>query len=323
MRWGKKEHKPMNWREVAVTVSSEGEEAVADLFYQLGCPGVSVEDPELIRSYIESGEWDYHAFGEVKLTGTSVVKGYLSEDDELADKLKKLDLGIRELLERSPHWVVQVKGISLKEEDWATAWKAYFKPLRVGRHFLIKPTWEPVDLHEGDIVLELDPGMAFGTGTHPTTTLCLRTLEDVVKPGQRVFDLGTGSGILAIAAAKLGAKVDAVDLDAVAIRVAQENVDLNRVNDRVRVARGDLGTVLTGQADVVISNIIADVILILLSDLKRLLQPDGEFLASGIIENRADEVEEGLKKAGFEIVERLEDSGWILFRARWAKRESV
>lgn len=313
----------MNWREVAVTVSSEGEEAVADLFYQLGCPGVSVEDPELIRSYIESGQWDYHAFGEVKLTGTSVVKGYFSEDDELADKLKKLDLGIRKLLERSPHWVVQVKGISLKEEDWATAWKAYFKPIRVGRHFLIKPTWEPVDLHEGDIVLELDPGMAFGTGTHPTTTLCLRTLEDVVKPGQRVFDLGTGSGILAIAAAKLGAKVDAVDLDAVAIRVAQENVDLNRVNDRVRVARGDLGTVLTGQADVVISNIIADVILILLSDLKRLLQPDGEFLASGIIENRADEVEEGLKKAGFEIVERLEDSGWILFRARWAKRESV
>ena len=165
--------------------------------------------------------------------------------------------------------------------------------------------------------------MAFGTGTHPTTTLCLRTLEGVVKPGQRVFDIGTGSGILAIAAAKLGAKVDAVDLDSVAIRVAQKNVDLNQMNDRVRVVRGDLGTVLTGQADVVIANIIADVILILLSDLKRLLHQDGEFLASGIIENRAEDVEEGLKDAGFEIVERIEDSGWILFRARWANRESV
>lgn len=313
----------MNWREVAVTVSSEGEEAVADLFYQLGCPGVSVENPELLRSYIESGEWDYHVFGEVELTGTSVVKGYFSEDDELTDKLRKLELGIRELLQRFPHWVVQGKGISLKEEDWESAWKAYFKPIHVGKHFLIKPTWEPVELTKGDIVLELDPGMAFGTGTHPTTTLCLRALEDIVKPGQIVFDLGTGSGILAIAAAKLGAQVEAVDLDSVAIRVAQENVDLNRVNDRVQIVRGDLGTVLTRQADVVIANIIADVILILLADLKRLLHPDGEFLASGIIENRAEDVEEGLKEAGFEIVERIEDSGWILFRARWAKHESV
>ena len=313
----------MNWREVAVTVSSEGEEAVADLFYQLGCPGVSVEDPELLRNYIESGDWDYHAFGEVELTGTSVVKGYFSEDEDLADKLEELDLKIRELIQRFPDWVVQAKGISLKEEDWETAWKAYFKPIRIGRHFLIKPTWEQVDLLEGDIVLELDPGMAFGTGTHPTTTLCLTTLEDLVKPEHTVFDLGTGSGILAIAAAKLGAKVEAVDLDSVAIKVAQENVDLNQVNDRVRVLRGDLGTVLTGQADVVIANIIADVILILLPDLKRILHAEGEFLASGIIENRAGDVEEGLKNAGFEIVERIFDSGWILFRARWAKHEPI
>jgi len=312
----------MNWREVAVTVSSEGEEAVADLFYQLGCPGVSVEDTELLLNYIESGEWDYHGFGEVKLTGTSVVKGYFSEDDELAVKLEKLEQGIRELLQRFPDWVVQAKGISLQEEDWATAWKAYFKPIRIGKRFMIKPSWEHVDLLPGDVVLELDPGMAFGTGTHPTTTLCLRALEDIVKPGQDVFDLGTGSGILAIAAAKLGAKVEAVDLDSVAIRVAQENVDLNLVSDRVRVMRGDLGTVLTGQADVVIANIIADVILMLLPDLKRILRAEGEFLASGIIDNRADEVETGLKEAGFEIVERIEDSGWILFRARWDKRES-
>jgi len=313
----------MNWREVAVTVSSEGEETVADLFYELGCPGVSVEDPELLRRYIESKEWDYHAFGEVELTGTSVVKGYFSEDDELADKLLKLDLGIHELLERSPHWVIRVKGLSLKAEDWETSWKAYFKPTRIGQHFLIKPSWESVVLLDGDVVLEVDPGMAFGTGTHATTTLCLRALEGIVKPGQRVFDLGTGSGILAIAAAKLGAKVEAVDLDSVAIKVAQENVDLNDVNDQVRVVCGDLGSVLTGQADVVIANIVADVILMLLPDLKRILHPDGEFLASGIIDNRAEEVEEGLKAAGFEIVERLEDSGWILFRSRWANYAPV
>ena len=313
----------MKWREVAVTVSSEGEEAVADLFYELGCPGVSLEDPELLLKYMESGEWDYHAFGEVEITGTSVVKGYFPEDEELLGKLRQLEVGIRELLERYPQWVVQSKGLTLKEEDWETAWKAYFKPIHIGKHFLIKPTWEQAELRPGDVVLELDPGMAFGTGTHPTTTLCLRTLEDIIKPGQTVFDLGTGSGILAIAAAKLGAKVEAVDLDSVAIKVAQENVTLNQVNDRVRVSRGDLGTVLVGQADVVIANIIADVILMLLPDLKRILHQKGEFLASGIIDNRADEVEAALKETGFEVVERVEDSGWILFRSRWASNESV
>lgn len=313
----------MDWREVAVTVSSEGEETVADLFYGLGCPGVSVEDPELLIRYMESGEWDYHAFGEVKPTGTSVVKGYFPEDDELSSKLNGLDEGIRRLLKRYPDWIIHSKGLSLKEEDWETAWKAYFKPIRIGRNFLVKPTWEQVDAGSEDVVLELDPGMAFGTGTHPTTTLCLKALEDIIRPGQMVFDLGTGSGILAIAAAKLGAKVEAVDLDSVAIKVAQENVTLNKVNDQVRVLRGDLGTVLSGQADLVIANIIADVILMLLPDLKRLLRKDGEFLASGIIDNRADEVEAALVKAGCKIVERVEDAGWILFRARWAENESV
>lgn len=307
----------MNWREVAVTVSSAGEEAVADLFYHLGCPGVSVEDPELLRSYVESGAWDYHDFGEVVLTGTSVVKGYLCEDEELEVKLKQLDKALKELLDRFPEWVVQVKGMTVQEEDWATSWKAYFKPVRIGRHFLIKPTWEEVTPSLDDVVLELDPGMAFGTGTHPTTSLCLETLEKIVKPGMTVFDLGTGSGILAIAAAKLGARVEAVDLDAVAVKVAQENIELNQVQDRVTVKRGDLGSVIHGQADLVVANIIADVILLLLPDLKRILKPSGELLASGIIGHRSEDVERGIHEAGLEVIEKKENSGWVLLRARW------
>lgn len=309
----------MNWHEVAVTVSAEGEEAVADLFYKLGCPGVSVEDPELLQSYIESGSWDYHTFGEVALTGTSVVKGYVPEDEDLSAKLAELDQGLRLLLELFPSWVVQVKGITLTEEDWATAWKAYYKPVRVGEHLLIKPTWEDAPVKAGDIVLELDPGMAFGTGTHPTTTLCLEMLEKIVQSGMKVFDLGTGSGILAIAAARLGARVEAVDLDKVAVEVARENVALNGVSESVAVVHGNLGQVLTGQADIVVANIIADVIIRLLPELKKLLAAGGEFLASGIIDVRADEVEAELQAAGLEIVERTEDSGWILYRARWAE----
>lgn len=307
----------MNWREVAVTVSSEGEEAVADLFYQIGCPGVSVEDPELLRNYIESGIWDYHSFGEVALTGTSIIKGYLCEDEYLTQRMEGLDEKLRDLVKRFPEWVIQVKGITVHEEDWATAWKAYFKPTRVGKRFLIKPSWEEINPTAEDLVLELDPGMAFGTGTHATTTLCLEELEEVIKPGMNVFDLGTGSGILAIAAAKLGAKVEAVDLDPVAVKVAQENIDLNQVSAQVSVKHGDLGTVLKGQADLVVANIIADVILMLLSDLKRIMKPEGEFLASGIIDNRAEDVEVGMREAGLEVIERKEDSGWVLLRARW------
>lgn len=313
----------MNWREVAVTVSSAGEEAVADLFYQLGCPGVSVEDPELLRSYVESGAWDYHDFGEVALTGTSVVKGYICENEELQAKLLQLDEGLKELLQRSSEWVLQVKGLTVQEEDWATSWKAYFKPVRIGKHFLIKPTWEEVNPESEDVILELDPGMAFGTGTHATTSLCLETIEEVVRPDITVFDLGTGSGILAIAAAKLGAQVEAIDLDAVAVKVAQENVELNKVEDRVRVLQGDLGSVLKGQADLVVANIIADVILILLPDLKRILKDDGEFLASGIIEHRSPDVEKGLQEQGLELIEKKENSGWVLLRARWQHRASL
>jgi ribosomal protein L11 methyltransferase len=313
----------MNWREIAVTVSSAGEEAVADLFYQLGCPGVSIEDLELLQSYVESGAWDYHDFGEVNLTGTSVVKGYLCEDEELEDRLNRLDEGLKELLDRFPEWVVQAKGMTVQEEDWATSWKAYFKPVRIGAHFLIKPTWEEVTPEPEDIILELDPGMAFGTGTHPTTSLCLEALEDLVKPGMTVFDLGTGSGILAIAAAKLGAQVEAIDLDPVAVKVAQENIDLNQISKRVSAKRGDLGSVLEGQADLVLANIIADVILILLPDLKRILKADGEFIASGIIEHRSADVEAGMRENGLEVIEKRENSGWVLLRARWQKSASL
>ena len=306
----------MDWHEVAVTVSSEGEEAVADLFYQCGCPGVSIEDPELLQTYVESGVWDYHDFGEVTLTGQSIVTGYFAEGEDLEAKLRQLELGLRELLQRFPEWVLQVKGTTVKEEDWATAWKAYFKPIRIGK-FLIKPTWEEIEPDSADMVLELDPGMAFGTGTHATTSLCLAAMGEIVRPGSQVFDLGTGSGILAIAAAKLGAQVKAVDLDPVAVRVAQENVELNGVEANVEVLKGDLGSVLSGKADLVVANIIADVILQLLPDLPRLLKREGLFLASGIIEKRAEEVENALIKAGFEVRQRREESGWVLFLARW------
>jgi len=172
----------------------------------------------------------------------------------------------------------------VKEEDWANEWKKYFKPVRVGKNIMIKPTWEAAVLQEGDLVIEIDPGMAFGTGTHPTTVLCLEALEKYVQPEQLVYDIGTGSGILAVAAAKLGAEVQAGDIDSLAVRIAKENISLNKVEDRVKVEAGDLGEVFIDQADIVIANIIADVIIELLPQLPSLLKPGGLFIASGIID---------------------------------------
>ncbi|KUO64025.1 MAG: ribosomal protein L11 methyltransferase [Gracilibacter sp. BRH_c7a] len=305
----------MNWMEIAVTVSSEGEEAVADLFYRLGSKGVVVEAPEIIKNYIDSGMWDYHGFGDIELTGMIVVKGYFPEDENLDVRLVSLREDLLALKKLFAHWVIESEAVMVKEEDWANEWKKYFKPVRVGKNIMIKPTWEAAVLQEGDLVIEIDPGMAFGTGTHPTTVLCLEALEKYVQPEQLVYDIGTGSGILAVAAAKLGAEVQAGDIDSLAVRIAKENISLNKVEDRVKVEAGDLGEVFIDQADIVIANIIADVIIELLPQLPSLLKPGGLFIASGIIDSRADEVREKMMEAGLKLIESPQDSGWVLLVA--------
>lgn len=303
----------MNWMEIVVTVSSEGEEAVTDLFYRHGSKGVVVEAPELIKKYIDAGNWDYHVFENIEITGVIVVKGYMPEDEKLDTRLVLLRDELLLLKEMFPEWVIESQSVLVKEEDWANEWKKYFKPVRVGKNILIKPSWEQVISYENDVIIEIDPGMAFGTGTHPTTVLCLEALEEYVQPEQEIFDIGTGSGILAVAAAKLGARVQAGDIDTLAVRIAKENVCLNKVEDRVEIAAGNLGELFTGQADMVIANIIADVIIELLPQLPSLLKPGGLFIASGIIDLRQDEVRERMMESGLTLVDRLEDSGWILF----------
>ncbi|NLI92438.1 MAG: 50S ribosomal protein L11 methyltransferase [Peptococcaceae bacterium] len=309
----------MNWMEIAVTVSAEGEEAVTDLFYRLGSQGVVVESPELIKTYIDSGIWDYHVFDQIDITGKSVIKGYFPEDERLNGRLVSLREELLLLKELFPEWVIESETIMVKEEDWANEWKRYFKPVRIGRRFLIKPSWEEIQPEKDDLVIEIDPGMAFGTGTHPTTSLCLEAIEDHVTAGQVVFDIGTGSGILAVAAAKMGAVVQAGDIDIMAVRIAQENIALNRVSDSVSVKAGNLGEVFTGLADVVIANIIADVIIDLLPQLFGMMKEDGLFIASGLIDTRVEEVLEKLNEFGLQCVGKLEDSGWVLVKAQFEK----
>lgn len=308
----------MKWAEVSIQTSHEATEAVADIFHDMGAAGVVIEDPELINSYRRSGTWDYCDIPEETDTETVVVKAYLPVDSELEGRLQLFEEQVNRL---EQHDINKGKGlISLKEvqeEDWATAWKDYFHPVPVGDRLVIKPTWEEYMPRPEDLVIELDPGMAFGTGTHQTTSMCMRLLEKVVQPGSQVFDIGTGSGILAVAAAKLGAaSVQAVDFDGVAARVARENVELNQVTDVVSVSQGDLFSGIDGQADIITANIIADIIIRMLPEAVLRLKPGGVVIASGIIVERLSDVTAAVLKADLTVESILEEGGWVAMLIR-------
>ncbi len=308
----------MKWAEISIQTTHEATEAVAEIFHALGTSGVVIEDPELINSYRRSGVWDYCGIPEAEDTATVTVKAYLPADDTLDDKLRLFEAKVADLVR---HDIDKGRGCiecrEVHEDDWANAWKEHFHPLRVGERLVVKPTWEDYPAADGDIVLELDPGMAFGTGTHATTAMALQLLEEVVRPGDTVFDVGTGSGILAVAAAKLGAAlVRAVDNDQVAVRVAGDNVAANAVGDRVTVAAGDLLAGLAGSADVVIANIVADVIIRLVPDVPGRLKDGGFFLAGGVIADRLGDVTDAILAAGLTVDRVLEEGEWTTILAR-------
>ena len=200
---------------------------------------------------------------------------------------------------------------AVADEDWAETWKEFFHTEKIGARTVIKPTWEEYEAKAGEIVVELDPGAAFGTGQHATTSLCIRALEELVRPGMTVFDVGTGSGVLAIVAAKLGAKrVEAVDFDPVAVRVARENVRQNGAEDIVHTERSDLLKNVAGEADLIIANIIADIIVRLFGEVKGSLAAGGTMLLSGIIEDRLADVVEAAGRHGFSVEKIEREKGW-------------
>ncbi len=303
----------MKWAEISIQTTHEATEAVANIFHDLGASGVVIEDPELVNAYRRAGAWDYCDIPEETDVETVTVKAYLPMNEELDDKLASFEQRVNELVN---HNLDKGKGAiackEVQEEDWESSWKEYFHPTRISPQIIIKPSWEDYVAIPNDIVIELDPGMAFGTGTHHTTMMCAQCLEEVVREGSVVFDVGTGSGILAVAAAKLGAKsVKAVDLDPVAVRVAQENVTINQVEHLISVARGDLLTGVEGQADVIVANIIADIIIHLLKDIPAKLKKDGYFIASGIIVERLSDVTAAAIEQNFIVEKVVENGGWV------------
>ena len=301
------------WIEVRVITKSEALEPISGIFYSLDCKGVAIEDPEDILGR-EQGPltWDFADINVLEHKGKfAVVKAYFAEEDNIKDILQYVNERLTELNEMGLDLgEAKVEHEKMYEEDWANTWKQYYKPSKVGEKIVVKPIWEEYEAKDGDLVVDLDPGMAFGTGTHETTRMCIQALERYVKEESTVFDVGCGSGILAIAAAKLGAKLAVgVDLDPVAVESSIENVGYNNLNN-IEILHGNLVEVIDGKADIVVANILAEIICILTDDVKRVLKDGGVFITSGIIHDRVDMVCEKLEATGFEVIEKNRDGEW-------------
>lgn len=306
----------MQWIEVNVQVTHEAVEVVADILTAAGTSGVAIEDPQLINNLRNSGTWELCDIPEQENTEIVTVSAYYADDEKLQDRLKQIESELAAVEERIGSFRFgNIRFRSLSEKDWANEWKQYFHVTHVGESLVIKPSWEEYTPKEGEHVIKIDPGMAFGTGTHHTTNMCMARLEKVLPANAEVFDVGTGSGILAIAAVLLGAKsVKAVDIDAVAVRVARENIADNGLEDKIEVKEGDLLRGTEGQADVIIANIIADIIIMLLKDIPGKLKDDGIFLASGIISDRRADVEAAAAEVGMKVDHVDEKGGWVVMQ---------
>ena len=305
----------MHWIEVKVSFHYSDPDLAADLianlFYEFELQGVVIEDPELEP---ENG-WAEDAVAQ---PGSHAVVGYFSKGFRIEKKCKQLEQKVEELKTRLG-FTCRISYKELDEEDWAEAWKAFFWPQRISRTIVVKPTWREYSKEPDEVVIELDPGMAFGTGTHPTTALCIEMIETHLKPGDTFLDVGTGSGILMIAAAKLGAEmVCGVDRDEVAVAVAARNLTRNRINhQKFFVYTGNLVEGAQNSYDFIAANILTHVIVSLLDDVKTVIKPGGIFVGSGILEENQDIVVGKMKDVGFEIVEVAVKEQWVALAGRY------
>ncbi len=304
----------MKWIEISIKTTTGAIEAVANVLYNVGVSGVVIEDPhDIILANSDESAWDYIDEFLINLEEGAVVKGYIPESADLVDKI---DL-VKQLVAALPQFGLdigagEVSTVEIREEDWSTSWKKYYKPVKIGNQVVVKPIWEEYKPEEGEIIIEMDPGMAFGTGTHETTIMCVQQLEQHVSEECTVFDIGCGSGILSIVAAKLGAgKVIGVDYDEVAVNVSRKNAIENKVDNIVEIKHGNLMDVVTEKANIIVANIIADIIISLSKDIKGFLDNDGLFIASGIILDKVEKVKENLVANGLEII-KVETMGeWV------------
>lgn len=318
----------MDFTEVTIYTATPGIDAVAWLLDDLGIEGYVLEDAADFQEFLQDTEiyWDYvdDALVREKTNAETKLKIYLTQDGEGARQLDALRIGLDALRAgdaTGQYGRLLAETGTVRQEDWEWGWKQYFKPFPVGERFIVKPSWEVCAPQDGRMIVEIDPASSFGTGSHETTQLCMTALEQCVSGGEKLLDMGTGSGILAICAAMLGAQVEAVvDIDENCLKTARENAAKNNVN----IGKGLCGDALRDDAlaqaigegyDVVVANIVADVIIGMSPMFARKLRPGGTLICSGILSQRAQEVEAALSQAGFAVADRAQRGDWVRFTA--------
>ncbi len=301
----------MQWTDIKIICDKKFEE-VFDYVSAEVCPmGVQIEDYSNLESdvqeiaHIDLIEQELLDKDRTKI----IVHHYISPQLDAQESLLVLQ---NRLTEEGVEFNTEIEYVN--QEDWETGWKAYYHPLEVGERLMVCPSWESCQTQRN--ILKLDPGMAFGTGTHETTNLCLEVLDRTIKGGERVLDVGTGSGILGIACCLLGAEcAEGVDIDPTAVKVANENAQLNNVSDKFSVKVGDLSCTASGKYDIVVANIVANAIMMLSKDIPNLLKKGGLYITSGIIIDRKDEVLSCLEELGFEILKVHTKNNWVCIEA--------
>ncbi|MDR1159700.1 MAG: 50S ribosomal protein L11 methyltransferase, partial [Syntrophomonadaceae bacterium] len=304
----------MNWKEIKILTEGICVDALAGILHSYNSGGIAVEDMQVARTYtdIVPGEriYDSPNFSEHNYI---IVKAYFPEDQNIDELLKDV-----KRVEETFSIPCKIFLNTVKNEDWEEKWKEYYHTFRVGEKLVIKPSWEKYQPQADDLVIEIDPGLAFGTGIHASTRFCLTLMEKYVQGSEQVIDAGCGSGILSIAAMKLGAKsVWGMDIDEVAVRVARENVKKNGLEQFIEVQSGDITAMVGGKkADIILANITAEVLTLLLPTASKALEPGGVFIGSGIVEGRWPGVEKQLQAYGYDVEEILQDLDWVGVAAR-------
>lgn len=313
----------MKWLEIQVKTTQENEDIITDILYSAGATGLAIEDPHDIEKFQKAeDDWDFIDPSLIDLdTEGILIKAYFSESEDLLEIVDFIKNSIQKaplVLGNKPYGEVVVSEID--DKDWSENWKKYYKPKEIGDRIVIKPSWEVYENLSNRIVIELDPGMAFGTGTHETTIMCIEALEKYISNNSKIYDVGCGSGILSIVSAKLGAKsVCAIDLDEMCVKTSNENVKMNNVQEIVQVKKGNLLDIIDGKANIIVANIIAEVAVKLVSTLESYLEEGGVFIASGIITEKIPLVETSLEESGFKILDIKMMNGWACIVASKAK----